>query len=384
MPASVTQPISAVQGTVHIVPVTTRAQRREFVELPYRLYAKNAHWVPPLRRDEYRRLSPSHNPFWEHARADLWLARREGHAAGRIAAIEDRLYNDTHQDRITWFGFFEAEDAHTAALLLDAVERRAREWGSRTVRGPVNPSLNETAGLLVDAFDSEPYVLMPYNPPTYPAFVEAAGFVRVKDLWAWDMDLTVAPSERITRIADRVAARHGITVRTVDLGAFDRDLAILQSIYREAWEDNWGFVSPTDTEMRQLASELRPVLDPELVLFAEMNGRPVACSVALPNVNQVLKRMGGRLFPFGFVHFLRRRQVIDQARLLLLGVVPHVRRIGLYPLLVAESRRRAVARGYRRGELSWTLEDNDLVNAGIAAAGGQHSKTYRLYDKPVG
>ena len=141
---------------------------------------------------------------------------------------------------------------------------------------------------------------------------------------------------------------------------------------------------PTDAEIRQLAADLKPILDPEIVLFVEMRGRPVACSVALPDLNQVLKRMNGRLFPFGILHFLRRRHIIDQARLLLLGVLPEVRRIGLYPLLMAESHRRATERGYRHGELSWTLEDNDAVNAGIEAVGGRRSKTYRLYEKRLG
>jgi hypothetical protein len=364
--------------------VTTRALTRQFVELPYSLYRGEPHWVPPLRRDEYRRLSPAHNPFWEHARTALWLATRGGRVTGRVAAIEDRLYNERQGEPITWFGFFEAEDAATAARLLGAVEQRAREWNSRVVRGPVNPSLNESAGLLIDAFDTDPYVLMPYNPPAYPSFVEGAGYRKVKDLLAWAIDMSMPAPARVTRLAARVAERHGLTVRTVDVGAFDRDLAILQEIYRAAWDDNWGFVPPTDAEIRQLAADLRPILDPELVLFVEMRGRPVACSVALPDVNQVLKRMNGRLLPFGIVHFLRRRRIVDQARLLLLGVLPEVRRIGLYPLLMAESHRRGIERGYRRGELSWTLEDNDAVNAGIEAVGGRRSKTYRLYEKPVG
>ncbi len=366
------------------MPVTTRALRRQFVELPYALYRNVPHWVPPLRRDEQHRLSPAHNPFWDHARCDLWLARRGGRVTGRIAAIEDDLYNERQGEPITWFGFFEAVDAATTAALLGIVERRARDWNSRVVRGPVNPSLNDSAGLLIDAFDRDPYVLMPYNPPAYPAFVEAAGYQKVKDLLAWSVDLTIPVPERVSRVAARAAARHGLTVRHADLGSFDRDLAILQEIYRAAWDDNWGFVPPTDAEIRQLAADLKPIVDPEMVLFVELRGRPVACSVALPDVNQVLKRMNGRLLPFGIFHFLRRRRIIDQTRLLLLGVLPEVRRIGLYPLLMAESYRRAGARGYRQGEMSWTLEDNDAVNAGIEAIGGRRSKTYRLYEKSVG
>ena len=175
-----------------------------------------------------------------------------------------------------------------------------------------------------------------------------------------------------------------MTIRPLDLKAFDRDLALMQEIYREAWHDNWGFVPPTDAEIRQLAADFRPILDPNLVLFAEMKGRTVACAVSIPDVNQVLKRMNGNLLPFGLVHFLRRKKIVTQARMVLLGVLADTRRIGLYPLLVAESCQRAVAGGYVRGEMSWTLEDNDLINAGIEAVGGRRNKVYRLYEKPLG
>jgi hypothetical protein len=369
---------------IEIVPVSGTRLTREFVELPYSIYADTPQWVPPLRRDERNRLSPKHNPFLAHAEMQLWLARSDGRLTGRIAAIEDRLHNEKHKERVAWFGFFEAADGDTARRLLGEVEAWGRAREARVVRGPANPSLNESAGLLVDAFDSDPYVLMPYNPPEYAAYIEGAGYRKSKDLLAWDIDLTVPCPERITKLAARVADHYHVVVRTVDMRAFDRDLGILKTVYRAAWDDNWGFVPPTDDEIRQLAVDLKPVLDPELVLFAERDGRPVACVVAIPDINQVLRRMHGNLLPFGIVHFLRRKSIVTRGRLLLLGVVPEARRIGLYPLLIAEIHRRGVARGYQRGELSWTLEDNHLVNAGIEAAGGSRYKTYRLYDKALG
>jgi hypothetical protein len=372
-----------VQQRVTLIHVDTPRLRRQFVEVPYGRYSSYPAWVPPLRRDERRRLERAHNPFLDHAALDLWLARRNGRIVGRIAAIDDERHNETHRERTAWFGFLEAEDLQTVRALLDQVEAWALARGSDRVRGPANPSLNESAGLLIDAFDREPYILMPYNPPEYPGWVEAAGYRKVKDLLAWEMDLRTPPAPRIARLASRVSRRHGISVRRLDPRQFDRDLGILQLIYRAAWEDNWGFVPPTDAEIRQLAVDLKPIVDPDLVLFAEMAGQPVACSVAIPDANQVLKRMNGRLLPFGLVHFLRRRQIITNARLILLGVLPEVRRIGLYPLLMFESRRRAVARGYTDGEMSWTLEDNDAVNAGIEAFGGRHYKTYRLYEKAL-
>ncbi len=379
---SVTQRFAGAQH-VEIAPARTRRLVRAFIELPYAMYAHDAHWVPPLRRDEHRRFSPRHNPFLAHASVDLWLALERGRPVGRIAAIHDRLSDEFHAERVTWFGFFEARDAAVAASLLGAVEEAAAARGSLLVRGPANPSLNESAGLLVDAFDEDPYLLMPYNPPSYRGFIEAAGYSKAMDLLAWTIGVT-APPARIARVAERAARRHGVTVRPANLRAFDRELATLQEVYSRAWERNWGFVPPTAAEIRQLAVDLRPIVDPQLALFAEIAGTPVGLAIAVPDLNQVLKRMRGRLFPFGFVHFLRRRSIVTQTRVLLLGVLPEYRRIGLYPLLIAELQRRALAGGYRRAELSWTLEDNGAVNAGIEAAGGRRYKTYRVYEKKLG
>ncbi len=375
---------AASSGQTVLVPVTTPRLRRQFVELPYALYADDPYWVPPLRRDERRRLDPARNAFFEHAEMQLWLAVSGSRVLGRIAAIDDRLHNATHGERVTWFGFFEATDGDTSRALLNAVEDAARARGSAVVRGPANPSLNESAGLLVDGFDSDPFVLMPHNPASYAGFVEGAGYRKAKDLLAWQIDLALRLPARIATLADRVGRRAGLVVRTLDLRQFDRDLAILQSIYRGAWDKNWGFVPPTEAETRQLAEELKPVLEPSLVLFAEMHGAPVACAVSIPDVNQVLKRMRGRLTPWGLVHFLRRRHIVTRCRTILLGALPEARRAGLYPLLIAESHRRALALGYTHGELSWTLEDNHVVNSGIVAAGGRRSKTYRLYEKSLG
>jgi GNAT superfamily N-acetyltransferase len=381
MSESVTQGFEAAQGAVTVREAARPADVRRFVELPYTFYRQSARWVPPLRRDERRRWSPRHNAFLAHAEVALWMATVDGRPAGRIAAIDDRRHDETHGEQVTWFGFFEAESDAVAQALLGAVERHARTRGRLIVRGPVNPSLNESAGLLVHGFDREPYLLMPYNPPYYQTFVERAGYRKAKDLLAWHIDLDGPLPGRIARVADRLAGRAGFTIRPVDLGAFDRDLDALQRIYAEAWRDNWGFVVPTPAEIGQLARELRPIVDPELVLFVERCGEPVAFAVTLPDLNQVLRRMRGSLWPVGVVHFLRRRAIIDQVRMLMLGVLPEVRGLGLYPVLIAESYRRAAARGYRRAELSWTLEDNDAINAGIVAAGGRHYKTYRLYEK---
>ena len=215
---------------IELVPVTTPRLVKAFVECPYRRYQDYPHWVPPLRRDELRRLSPRHNPFLEHATITPWLARSDGRVAGRIAAIDDRLHDDTHHERVTWFGFFEADDdPATTRALLGAVEAHARRRGSALVRGPANPSLNESAGLLINCFDEAPYLLMPYNPPEYQALIEGAGYRKIKDLLAWSVDLRVPLPARVARIAERVRARHHLVIRPLDLKAFDRDLACMYS-----------------------------------------------------------------------------------------------------------------------------------------------------------
>lgn len=368
---------------IRIVPVDSASLRTQFIEVPFRLYAGDPHFVPQLRRDEQRRFEPRHNPFLEHAAITPFLAFDGDRIVGRIAAIDDRLHNDVHHESVTWFGFFEATSAVVAQALMAAVERHARAQGSTAVRGPVNPSLHEAAGLLVRGFDDPPYALMSYNPEAYASFIESGGYAPVKDLYAWRLDMTKPLPERLTKIADRVRHRYGITIRPVNLKRFDDELEILKTVYRAAWAENWGFVPPTDAEIRQLAVDLKPIVDPELVLFAEMNGEPVGCTVSIPDVNQVLKKMNGSLFPFGLFHFLRRKTIITRARMLLLGVMPSARKLGLYPLLIAEAHARGAARGYREGEVGWTLEDNTLINAGIEAAGGVHTKTYRLYEKPL-
>lgn len=373
-----------MNASARIVPVDSSARKRQFIELPYTMYARDPNFVPQLRRDEHRRFDPRHNAFLAHADITCWIAVAGDRPVGRVAAIDDRLHNETHGERTTWFGFFEAESAEIARQLLDVVELHARNQGSTTVRGPANPSLHEAAGVLIEGFDDPPCALMAYNPPTYAGFVERAGYAKAKDLYSWELDLRAPLPDRIGRIADRVRDRYGITVRPVSLDRFDEELEILKVLYRAAWADNWGFVPPTDAEIRQLAVELKPIAEPDIVLFAEMNGEPVGCAVSIPDVNQILKPMNGRLLPFGVWHFLRRRRIVNRGRMLMLGVLPKVRRLGLYPLLIAESLTRGARKGYVRAEVGWTLEDNVLINAGIEAAGGRRTKVHRLYEKPIG
>jgi hypothetical protein len=339
--------------------------------------------VPPLRLAEHERLTPKKNPFFAHADVELMLAWRGRRLVGRIAAIDDRLHNDTHHDNVAMFGFFEAEDADAAHALLAAVERWAEARGRACVRGPLNPSLNESAGILVDGFATDPMLMMPHNPPSYAEYIESAGYRKVKDLFAWlyDLDRDVPPI--VARLADRVRDRYRLRVRPLDLAEFTREVERMRAIYCGAWRGNWGFVPPTEAEFRRLATELRPIFDPRCAVCAEVDGRTVACAIAIPDINQALKGTNGRLFPQALLRLLLRRRYIDQVRLLLLGVLPEFRARGLYPLLLVELHRQAQGTPYRRAEFSWVLEDNRDINQPAVQAGARLYKRYRIYEKAL-
>ena len=373
-----------VHMTSVISHVGSRRDLRRFIDYPYRKYKGDPHWVPPLRMGEWERFNPKKNPFYEHARMDLFLAERGGNVVGRIAAIDDDLHNATHGDNLAFFGFLEAADEEVARDLLDYVETWARNLGRDALRGPANPSMNDGAGFQIDAFDTDPYVMMPSNPPEYPRYVEAAGYVKAKDLYAWFFDHETSDYTRLHRLAERVKKRYEPVIRTPDIKRnFDAELGVVKHFYNEVWEHNWGFVKYTDAEFDHLAAELKLTVDPDVVIFLEMNGEMAGLALVLPDLNQVFKRMNGRLLPFGFVHYLNRKRILTQARLPILGVVPEHRRKGLELVLIDEVIKRSRAKGYMRGECSWILEDNEEMNKGIAAAGAALYKTYRIYQKPL-
>lgn len=313
----------------------------------------------------------------------LFIAEAGGRPLGRIAAIDDALHNAIHGDNLCFFGFFEASSAEVAAALLEAAADWARALGRVALRGPVNPTMNDSCGLLVQGFDSAPYIMMPYNPPSYPGYLEQAGLTKVKDVYAWRFETARGLPERFVRLATRARERYGARVRPVELRRFDEELARVKQLYSAAWEKNWGFVPYTDAEFAHLAKDLRRLIDPELALFIELKGEVVGLALALPDANQLFKRMNGRLFPVGIWHLLWAQRYIDQARLSILGVLPEYRYRGLELVLIEEIYRRGAARGYRRGECSWVLEDNVAMNEGIKAAGCTLDKVYRLYQRAL-
>ena len=374
----------AYETEIKVERVRKRDELVKFVKFQWKIYEGDPHWVAPLFMERMDFLDPRRNPFFDHATVELFLARRHGQIVGRIAAVDDRNYNAFHESKVAAFGLFECvEDADVAQALLVRVEEFARERGLTSIMGPASFSSNYEFGLLVEGFDRDPAIMMPYNPSYYQGLIEGAGYQKAKDLWAFDIDISVDPNEKVARIAEKIREREGVVIRQVNLKDFEGELARIKTVYNAAWEKNWGFVPFTDAEFEHLGRDMKAIVKPELLLIAEVKGKPVAFSMTLPNANEVLKRLNGRLFPFGILKALYYGNRIKSARLVTLGIVAGYRRRGLDSILTLETLRAGRKLGYTSGEISWTLEDNHLVNRAIMAFGSKRSKTYRVYEKNV-
>ncbi len=368
---------------VELVKVASRRDLNRFVDYPYRKYRGDPVFVPPLRMGELDKLNEAKYPFYHNASRTLYLAQRDGRVVGRIAAIDNRAHNQQFGENVLFFGFFEADDADASTALYRAVEEEARALGREAVRGPTSPTMDDGAGFQIDAFDTRPFIMMPYNPAAYPQWAEAAGYRKVKDLYAWMVDITGGAPERLDRMAERVRRRYDVSVRPADMKHFKHEVELLKHIYTVAWEQNWGQVKATDAEFDFMANDLKLIMEPELALFLEYKGETVGVAITIPDANQVFARFNGRLLPVGIFHLLNRRRIINRGRLAILGVLPEYRNKGFDVLLIAESVRRGQKLGYTGGECSWILEDNDAMNKGIAAAGATLYKTYRMYQKEL-
>jgi GNAT superfamily N-acetyltransferase len=366
---------------VDVVPVTSGRDLERFIRLPFRLYRDDPHWVAPLPSDERARLTPGKNPYFEHAEAAYFLARDGGRDVGRIAASVDQNYDRIHDERQATFGFFEAESPAAARALLAAAETWARTKGAEVLRGPMSFTTNDEMGLLIEGFDRRPALLMPYNPPVYREWIESGGFAKAKDLYAFDVLIPLRTPEPYASVALKVRARYQTTVRCLDMKRFDEELDRVKQIYNAAWNENWGFVPMTDHEVDHMAKQLKPAVNPKLVVFVEVAGEPVAFALLLPDVNIALQPIRGRLFPFGILRLLWALPRIRETRLMALGIRREYRRRGIVALLMEALTAACNEAGVRHSEVGWTLEDNDPINRTIAQMGGVRSKTYRVYER---
>ena len=350
-----------------------------FIRFPEILYRDDPCWVAPLRRDVRTRLSAS-NPFFAHADARLFLARWDREVVGRVAAIVDRWHLERWEDGAGFFGFFEViADDSVAGSLFEAARGWLRVQGLAVLRGPFNPSTNDVCGLLTDGFQYPPRIMMPHNPSYYPTLLERAGLRPVRELLSYELDVPPALPEAVSRVAS-AASGSGVRVRSLDPSRLSAEAEAFRSIYNAAWSENWGFVPMSESEAAWMASHLRPVLVPELVLFAEWDGRPVGLFLCLPDLNPALRLLRGRVTPLGLLRFLLRRRRADELRVILLGVLPQFRRRGIEALLLQEAFGAMRRLGYRRAELGWIDEENAVTRRAAERWGARVVKRYRIYE----
>ena len=372
-------------NSVTVLPVENKRALNSFIKLPWKIYKNDPHWVPPLISQMKANLDQSKHPFFEHSEADLFIAKKGGKVVGTIAAILNNRHNYVHNENVGFFGFFETiDDYQVAEKLLDKV----MEWGENKkldyMRGPENYSQNETCGLLVDGFDTPPVILMSHNPKYYQTFVEKYGFTKAMDLWAWEMStVSAAMPERVVKVVERIKKRSKVTFRKISKKKLDTEIELVKQVYNNAWEKNWGFVPMTDREIEHTADELKQIVDEDIVFFAELDGKPIGFSLACPDINQALIKLNGRLFPFGLFKLLWHARKINRVRVIIMGVIPEYRSKGIDSVFYLDSFQNAVAKGYKWGECSWILENNDPMNTALKNIGASIYKTYRIYEKKI-
>ena len=369
---------------LEVTPVRGFSDLRAFVALPYRLHA-GTNWIPPLKLERYAYLSRKLNPFFKHGEAGYFLARRDGRVVGRVSAQIDRAFNEFHGHRWGLFGFLEFEDdPEVFDALLEAAEGWLRAKGRDRMVGPMDFVTNEECGVLIEGFEFEPMIRQPWQPPYYQRHFERAGLVKAMDLFHWD----VAISDRAERmlpilpqLAERSKTKHGVVMRKMTRRGLRKDLDEFAKVYNAAWSKNWGFVPYSKHDLDDLAITYQLVFSAPWFMVAEIEGETVAVAISIPDINQVLKKMKGRLLPFGWYHYLRRHRTMDRCRIGFLGVLPEFQHTGVAAALYMEHFDMAAVTPIKHGEPGWILETNTSMNRGLEAMGARIVKTCRVYER---
>jgi hypothetical protein len=364
--------------------VATEQDKNVFIKLPWKIYKENKYWVPPLLFDVKNNLDPNKNPFFKHAEVGFFLAFNDDKPVGRIAAIKNELHNQFHKENIGFFGFFECiNDQEVANKLFDTAIDWCKQRKLTKIVGPMNPSTNDECGLLIDAYDQSPVFLMPYNHSYYRDLIEKFGFVKEKDLLAYFISPDVIKNEKmmakLERMANMIKAKQGITIRKLNLKDFNNEVRKIEEIYNDAWEYNWGFVPMTTEEFDYMAKNLKAIVDTDFVVFAEVNGIPAGFSLTLPDFNFVLKKLNGRIFPFGILKLLYYKNKIDVYRVITMGVKKEFQKRGIDSVFYLEAITCGNKKKLKGAEISWVLEDNLVMRQTAEKLGSQVYKTYRAY-----
>lgn len=374
---------------VDVRPVSGWRELRRFIDLPFRLHANQSRWVPPLRLERWLFLSKRLNPFFSHGEAEYFLAWRQGRVVGRISAQINRAYNDVHETRWGWFGFIEfEEDPAALAALLRAAESWLAERGCEKMVGPADFTMNEESGILIEGFDLRPMIKQPWHPPYYQRMLEEAGMSKAIDLYMWYLDVSdrgeVMPV--IWELAAKVKTEHGIAVRPMRRSRLRKDLDKFAEVYNSAWAKNWDFVPYSKKDLDAYAFDLQLAFDRNWFMIAEResDGEVVGAAITVPDLNQVLVKMRGRLLPLGWLYYLRRQRYMDQVRVGFLGVKPEFQHTGVAARLYEAHYDAAEVTPQTRGETGWILETNTPMNRGMEAMGGKIVKRYRIFERPLG
>jgi hypothetical protein len=358
---------------------------KDFIKLPWKIYKNDRFWVPPLISEVKFVLNQHKNPFWKHAQGEYFIAKKEGKVVGRIAALIDHLHVNHRKEKCGFFGFFEStNDYDVAELLLSTAKMYLKENGMEIMRGPMNPSINEECGTLIDGFDYPPFLLMTHNPPYYKELLERFGLLKAVDWYAY---LGPIPSQlpKEIEIASQFAKskNSNFVVRPIDLQNLAVEAEKVREIFNSAWSKNWGFVPFTAEEIFSMGKRLKSMAVPELALIAEVDSMPAGVLLGIPNFNQVLKHLNGHLSPVGFLKALYYSRKIDSGRLVIMGVKEEYRKMGLEAVMYARAMKAAYKTGLRWVESSMILEQNNLTRRAAELTGGKIYKTYRIYEMPI-
>lgn len=369
-----------------IIPITTQKDIMRFIKFPHKLYKGDKNWVPKLIMDEKNFFNPKKNPYYAHSEVMLFLAVKNDEVVGRISAHTNTQHNRVHHDKVGFFGFFESiNDQNVASKLFDTAGNWLRTKGCDVMRGPMNFSTNDECGLLIKGFDTPPMVMMIHNKEYYQSLIENAGLDKVMDLFAYISDVQ-PPPDRIKRLSDKLEKRGHFTIRSLNKSnkkALKKDIETIFEIYTKAWENNWGAVPMTNLEFDHIVKELMPIVAPELVFIAEVDGEPAGFSMSLPDYNFVLKKLNGHLFPFGIFKLLYYKNKIPNLRVITMGVIKKFQNRGIDTVFYSKSFEIANKMGYKQGEFSWILENNVMMNRIAKSLDGECYKTYRIFEDKI-
>jgi len=367
-----------------IVEVVDKKDLMRFIKFSWNVYKDDPNWVPPLIMDVKAKLNKEKNPFFEHADMALFCAYQNNKTVGRIGAIIDDSHNAMHEEKVVFFGLFECfNNSETAQHLLDRVAQWGRERGMEILRGPMNLSMNDECAFLLEGFDSPPVIMMTYNPRYYLDLMDQCGMTKAKDLYAFFMSADEEMKKKIQLIVEDVKKKTQISLRSINLKEIEEEAERIKYIYNNGWEKNWGFVPWTENEMDHMAKKLKILADPDIVILAEDAGKPVGFAFALPNYNEVLIRLNGRITPLALLKFFYYKRRIEGVRAVVFGILKEYRNSGVSYLLYSQFEKNIKAKGYKWGETSWQLEDNEAVNKFVMSIGGKIYKKYRIYEKRI-